>query len=248
MIEDWHRRIEIAIPFEQWEQLPRLPGFKSEYYGGRAVWTPRPKLYNAVLDFTTIDLATLLTDAGNNPGEGMSVRSLHESDWDPMCKVFAAAFHKMPPFCALSGDEREKAAADCLNRTRGGGEGEFLEDASVVARDSDGGMVGAILVTRWKPYGGDWGPRYNPDVSAHLTWAFVRPLDSGMGFGTLMLRESVERLQRMGFRHLLTTFLAGNESSMLWHWRNGFRLLPYIGSRRAIGDRRQMKTAGRARG
>jgi hypothetical protein len=31
---------------------------------------------------------------------------------------------------------------------------------------------------------------------------------------------------------LASTFLLGNESSMLWHWRNGFQLLQYPGSRR----------------
>jgi hypothetical protein len=36
----------------------------------------------------------------------------------------------------------------------------------------------------------------------------------------------------MGFTHLASTFLLGNDSSMLWHWRNGFQLAGYPGSRR----------------
>jgi hypothetical protein len=47
-----------------------------------------------------------------------------------------------------------------------------------------------------------------------------------------MLHEVIRRLQDHGFLRLFTTFTAGDDSSMLWHWRNGFRLLPYGGSRR----------------
>jgi hypothetical protein len=36
----------------------------------------------------------------------------------------------------------------------------------------------------------------------------------------------------MGFVQLATTFLVGNDASMLWHWRNGFQLLQYPNSRR----------------
>ena len=39
-------------------------------------------------------------------------------------------------------------------------------------------------------------------------------------------------LRELGFTSLLSTFLAGNDSSMLWHWRVGFRLLSYPGSPR----------------
>ena len=38
---------------------------------------------------------------------------------------------------------------------------------------------------------------------------------------------------------LASTFLLGNDSSTLWHWRNGFRLQPlYSAMRRAIRESR----------
>jgi ribosomal protein S18 acetylase RimI-like enzyme len=196
------------------------------------VWTPRPKSYNAVLDFTTIDLATLYSDAGKPPLPAIIVGPLADADWAQLPDLMAAAFYRMPPFCTLPDEERLVATADCLTHTRNGGDGEFLRDASLVARDSQGAIAGALLITRWTPGSEKYGPCCDPTTTAHITWAFVRPFDCGFGIGTLMLRESVERLRPAGFRHLLTTFLAGNESSMLWHWRNGFRLLPYMGSRR----------------
>jgi hypothetical protein len=45
-----------------------------------------------------------------------------------------------------------------------------------------------------------------------------------------LLAAAGNALLELGYRELLTTFMLGNESSMLWHWRNGFRLLAYPGS------------------
>ena len=45
----------------------------------------------------------------------------------------------------------------------------------------------------------------------------------------------------LGYNELVSSFILGNESSMLWHWRNGFDLLPYSGSRRKF--REMLKTS-----
>jgi L-amino acid N-acyltransferase YncA len=57
-------------------------------------------------------------------------------------------------------------------------------------------------------------------------------LEAGRGIGSALLAASVRVLKAEGYHHLWSTFVSGNDSSMLWHWRNGFRLLPYPGSRR----------------
>ena len=44
---------------------------------------------------------------------------------------------------------------------------------------------------------------------------------------------------------LASTFLLGNESSTLWHWRAGFRCLPYPGSMRVV--REQVAREGNAK-
>ncbi len=67
---------------------------------------------------------------------------------------------------------------------------------------------------------------------AHLTWVFVQPNLAGRGVGMALLRAAAEALLGLGYRELLSTFLLGNDSSMLWHWRAGFHLLPYPLSRR----------------
>lgn len=230
MVEKWHRQIRLAIPVEQWELLPPFAGFKNEYFRGMAVWSPRPKLYNAVLDLKRIDLNQLKNDSACARHEGIIVRSLEQGDWNYLPGLMAAAFHRVPPFCTLKWDERVTAAADCLKHTRDGGDGEFLINPSVVASGSDARMLGAMLITRWKPEKGD--EPTDEATCAHITWIFVRPFDCGRGIGTMMFNSAVQRLRQDGFERLYTTFVAGNESSMLWHWRNGFRLLPYMGSMR----------------
>ena len=68
----------------------------------------------------------------------------------------------------------------------------------------------------------------------HLTWIFVDPIVQGYGVGTALLSALVNRLLDMGYDRLSSTFLQGNDSSLLWHWRNGFELLENPGSRRRM--------------
>ena len=52
-----------------------------------------------------------------------------------------------------------------------------------------------------------------------------------------LLACAARGLIELGYTELLSSFILGNTSSMLWHWRNGFQLLPYSGSRRGFRDR-----------
>jgi hypothetical protein len=104
---------------------------------------------------------------------------------------------------------------------------------------------GAILITLIprEPEGEWWTGKWDslPTTDAaqrllgrpHLTWIFVTPLCAAHGLGSALLAHSINALLALGYSDLGTTFLLGNDSSMLWHWRNGFRLLPYPGSPRA---------------
>jgi GNAT superfamily N-acetyltransferase len=128
----------------------------------------------------------------------------------------------------------------------------LIEQASFVALDKNnrpGTKIGAILVTLL-PDGDVMDPdsyywREPPPADCirnrqgrpHLTWIFVSPLEVGQGVGTALLTAAGNKLFEMGFTQLVTTFISGNDSSMLWHWRNGFRLLAYPGSRRLIKER-----------
>ena len=80
------------------------------------------------------------------------------------------------------------------------------------------------------------GPDDNGYVGA--AWIFVAPMLAGQGIGTALLRAAVAELRTLGFSRLASTFLLGNHSSMLWHWRMGFRLTAYPFSRRRWNEPR----------
>ena len=244
MLDDWFRTIELKITFEEFHRLPQNPAYKQEYYDGRCVLTPRPKGYHAVLDLSAfVPPDEPPADASFSP---VSVRPIAETDWDLLPPLLAAAFHRVPPFGTLGDDEAVTAAVDCLSHTRQGGDGPVIEPACTVATEADGRRIGALLVTLWpdRPltewYAARWPEPPPSDAVArqigrpHLTWIFVSPWHAGHGIGTAMLATTVARLLDMGYCDLATSFMAGNDSSMLWHWRNGFRLLEYPGSCRRM--------------
>lgn len=245
MLDDWFRTIKAKVTIDEFHRLPKHAAYKHEYYGGRYVLTPRPKGYHAVLDLSAFvsPAPGVLTGGSFRP---LTLRPLEEADWDELPPLLAAAFHRVPPFGTLGDDETLAAARDCLEHTRTAGDGPLVPPVCTVAADEDGSPVGALLVTLWpeRPLD-DWNAAKwpaPPPADAferglgrpHLTWAFVSPWHAGHGVGTAMLAETVNRLRAKGYRELGTTFMSGSDSSMLWHWRNGFRLLEYAGSYRRM--------------
>ena len=173
-------------------------------------------------------------------------------DWEALIPVFADAFQNIQPFGSLDAATRLEAAQQALTRTRLNRDGPWIAAASLVALCDDV-PAGAILVTLlpegnpcdWDSY--SWQQPPPADCvdrclgQPHLTWVFVRPSLAGRGVGTALLNAAVNRLHERGFRRLLTTFMIGNDVSTLWHWRNGFQLLAYPGSRRQLQLRQGAK-------
>ncbi|HEV3256542.1 MAG TPA: GNAT family N-acetyltransferase [Gemmataceae bacterium] len=234
MCDQWMPMIKLPLTRDQFRQLPRNPAYKYEYLSEQTYLSPRPRHYHALLDLRPIA-------APVDP----PVRPLRAQDWDDLLPIFAGAFRTTQPFGSLDDETRHQAARQALERTRSGGDGPCIEAASFVAPQGDQ-AGGAILITLL-PAGDpcDWDSYYWPqpppaDCIArrlgrpHLTWVFVSPGLSGQGVGTALLAAAVNALVGLGFKELLTTFMIGNDASMLWHWRNGFRLLTHPGSMRRL--------------
>jgi GNAT superfamily N-acetyltransferase len=233
MCDEWMPVVELPLTLEQFHQLPRNPAYKYEFVGGKAYLSPRPKHFHALLD-----LAGLAEEPTELPGK-TSIRPLTDDDWPGLERPFRAALSRVQPFASLQDHALEEATKECLKRTRTGQDGPLLPQASFVAiEESKQQPTGAILITAL-PGGdpSDWDSYYwsgpAPAGSAearlvqpHLTWIFVSPLDAGRGIGSGLLAASVRVLKAQGYTHLWSTFVSGNDVSMLWHWRNGFRLLP----------------------
>jgi GNAT superfamily N-acetyltransferase len=239
MCDEWMPPIRLTLTREQLRQLPRNAAYRYEWLDGEAHLRPRPRHYHALLDLRPID-----------GDDAVPLRPVAADDWEALVPVFATAFRDIQPFGSLDDATLLEAARACLRRTATGGDGPWIETASFVADGPDGeGPAGAALVTLL-PAGDpcDWDSYYwpappPPDCIArrlgrpHLTWIFVAPPLAGRGTGTALLAAAVRRLLGLGYTVLASTFLLGNDSSMLWHWRNGFRLLAHPGSSREVQKR-----------
>lgn len=239
MCDEWMPTIEMAMSLAEFEQLPRNAAYKYEFWDGKARLSPNPKTMHATLDLTTYAIPHDQLPPANEYVISAASRDLHME----LAELFADAFGQTQPFASLPEGTRLVAAEESLRRAFAGEEGPWLENASFVSRRREGGtLVGAILLTlipqgdpsefstyRWHdPPTGDAMLNAQP----HITWIFTHPFFKGDGIGTSLLVSAVRSLRAAGYRRLLTTFIAGNDSSMLWHWRNGFQLAPYFASKR----------------
>jgi hypothetical protein len=253
MLDRWFSVIRMPMSWRRFHRLPRNPAYKYEYLE-RAAWlSPRPKFYTARL---------ALGPRGDAPAQALEIpevvafRPLADRDWPRLSRVFAGSFERVQPFASLGDRRRLEAARACLKHTREGRDGPIIGPACHVAVDpKDGDPVGAVLVTLVPPVDLDefwslqWKTPPPPDCVelrlgyAHLTWIFVGRAIAGSGVGTALLAEASRGLSELGYTELISSFILGNDSSMLWHWRNGFELLSYSGSRRRFRAMMRAKEA-----
>ncbi|HYV39812.1 MAG TPA: GNAT family N-acetyltransferase [Gemmataceae bacterium] len=238
MCDEWMPALKLRITSQQFHQLPRHAAYKYEYFEGHAHLTPRAKFYHALLD---MDQFTPTQPPGN-----VTIRLMQDDDVSNLEGIFAAAFDRQQPFSSLDEPRRLEAVRASLKKVCRGGDGPWIREASFVAIEDDRHLVGGIFVTllpdqdptNWQSF--HWQEPPPEDClerclgRPHITWIFVGPMHAGEGTGTALLTASVQVLKAFGYKQLATTFIAGNDSSMLWHWRNGFQLQGYPGSRRRL--------------
>ena len=256
MLDRWFSTIKLPLSLKQFHQLPQNPAFKYEYINKTAWLSPSPKSYSARL---ALHPQPAPAPESVDIDEAIGFRRLEEVDWARLTHLFAGAFSRVQPYAGLSDRRRLASARACLNFTREGGDGPIINPACHVAFNKEHDRcLGAIFVTLiplidvhefWSMR---WQAPPPPDCierglgRPHLTWVFVNPTHAGHGIGSALLAHASKSLLELGYSELISSFLLGNTSSMLWHWRNGFELLPYVGSARAM--RARWKKAGPAAG
>lgn len=237
MCDDWLAPVQVPMAPEHFQLLPRNPAFAYDYRDGLAHLLPRARFYHALLP---LEPAPRLEGAADRA----ALRLPRDGDWPVLAEVFADAFRDLPPFGQLDEPTRVVAARDCLKQTRSGGDGPLIHRACRVAVDGKDQPLAASVVTMFPAEDPSSTGSYHwpepPPADAverrlgrpHLTWIFVKHGAEGRGVGTALLQASVDSLREMGFTEMATTFLLGNPSSLLWHWRMGFQLVAYPFSRR----------------
>lgn len=236
--DEWMPRLQLPLTSEQFRQLPRHPSYRYDFLDGVAWLNPRPRYHHARLDLLEHNLER---------SDSVVLRPVQPEDWEPLTDLFSLAFARHQPFFGVEPDLRRTAAEGALTQTRVGGDGPWIEAASFVAASHEPGaptgLVGAALVTLLPPL----DPTIDQEIEdtfhwretptegcvercegrPHLTWVFVDPREVGRGIGTTLLAGVAEALLELGYDELISTFLRGNDSSILWHWRTGFKLLSY---------------------
>ncbi len=252
MCDEWMPFVKVPMTYEQFHQLPRHPAYKYEYLNDETWLTPRPRYYHAMLDLTP------LADTPLPQADARAViRPVQPADWDEALPgVFSAAFRNQQPFSGIAKENLRTAALKSLTQTHEGYDGPWIESASFAAVEgAEGHVIGAILATLLPATDlSEWGAYHWPEPPPpdwlerrlgrpHLTWIFVSPFFSGEGVGTALLNATARQLLALGYTELASTFLAGNDSSMLWHWRQGFRLLAHPASQRRLRDKAKQQAA-----
>src|SRR3569623_1506619 len=92
----FYRRVSYRIPFKQWLKLPRIPGYKNEYWDGTARLTPRPHTCDMFLNLANWSPPPELAEVFRGRDE-VAVRALREQDWPELPRAFLSAFGNQPP-------------------------------------------------------------------------------------------------------------------------------------------------------
>jgi len=236
MSDAWMPSLRLKLSRQDFECLPRHPAYKYEHFDGVAHLSPWPRYGHAQLD-----LERFLATAHNRAETAM--RPARADDLGALIDIFAGAFGQQQPFASLDDELLRVASEQSLQRTFSGGDGPVVEAASFIGEHA-AKAAGAVLITLLP--GGDpterdsyhWHGPPPPDLwgqhlgQPHLTWIIVDRFAQGNGLGTSLLEHAARVLRGHGYEALWTTFLVGNDQSLLWHWRNGFELLPHPLSKR----------------
>jgi predicted N-acetyltransferase YhbS len=243
MSDEWMPTLKLNLSRQEFEQLPRHPAYKYELLDGVTHIAPWPRHCHAQLNLRRFRVP-------EGAAAETALRLATPADIEAMIPLLVGAFAHGQPFGSLSDADARSAAEKSLRDVFAGNDGPLAEPASFVALDG-AQIVGAILITLvpggmssdWDSY--QWHEPAPPDLWAqcngqpHLTWIFVKRWSQGTGVGTRLLQEGARVLKKHGYATLWSTFLIGNDSSMRWHWRNGFELAENLLSKRRM--RRELR-------
>lgn len=190
------------MSIEEFELLPMRPGWKNEYWDGRAHITPREHGVIVAIPVTARPVNTSLV-----------FRRATSADAPELTTAFLEAFIDSVEYCDWE-TEKISGAADKAIRSHFAGERGKPHLASRVAMGFDrergcDSIVGAALLAH--------APRYSI-----LDLLFVRPVWQRHGIATALLSDAMNEIHDGGEAILKSAYHAANEESMKWHHGFGF--------------------------
>jgi GNAT superfamily N-acetyltransferase len=203
LIQDCRVKSEHSeMSLEEFELLPMRPGWKREYWDGRAHVTPREFGVIVSMPVTARHVNTSLV-----------LREVTREDAAELTSAFLEAFVDSVEYCDWE-TEKINDAADKAIRSHFSSERGKPHLASRVAMGFDrergcDSIVGAALLAH--------APRYSI-----LDLLFVRPGWQQHGLATALLSDAMNELHIAGEAILKSAYHVANETSMNWHHRFGF--------------------------
>jgi RimJ/RimL family protein N-acetyltransferase len=196
------RAPSVPMTVEEYHLLPFEPGWKCEYWNGKAHYEPR---YHAVV--TTLAVAPRDVNADH------LLRQPAESDIDALTPVYVAAFGKTIEYFGYSREQIAGAARRDLTYYFSGEHGQPTSASCLAivsgANPDEEILAGAAMVTSTAN-----GPL--------LYLLFVAPQWHRRGLATAMVSAAINELHELGEKRLTSKYHIGNEQSMGWHQRFGF--------------------------
>ena len=213
--------LKLPMSIDLFWRWPHLAAYKADYRDGQAELTYRPRLRMARLPI-----------AGrverNVPGVTIAPLDVVHAH-DALARLFMAAFARVPPLDTMAATTRRHAADAAMRHTAGGGDGELCRPACIAATDSaTDAIVAAAIVTTIRLRADEWPDPQLPASLFNLTWLFVAPQWQRRQVGSAMLDRIAKVLADSGAEWLVSHILEDNVPSVMFHWRNGFELVPAI--------------------
>jgi len=253
MLNSWFREIEFKMDWEAFQSLPRHPAYRYQYRNRRVSILARPRYFHATIETDATSLS-VITQQNGTINDTVKVVPFSDSQWDELPELFVASLQQMPPMFQWDRENSLNLASALVERTRLGKDGAVDNDASCVAVDESGRVIGAIIVTDIaaanvaKVEPSILSDEYDTELpslmeslglfagQSHLTWGCVHPYWMRRGIGAELLATACDDLKRRGKTTLASTIMYGNEPAILWHWRMGFSLLSHPESPGRLAD------------
>ena len=197
------RSQHFPVSFEEFELLPRRPGWKYEYWDGQAHISPRHQSVSVALRGNPATAATACL-----------LRPVAAADQGQLASAYVEAFRDSIEYCDWTDARIEEQAREGIERFFGGRRGQPLA-ASRLAMDgspdaSKPSVLGAALLVQVAP------------GTALLDLLFVVPSRQRQGLATALVSAAVQELRARRIHRFESRYHLGNEASRAWHRRFGF--------------------------
>lgn len=189
---------------DEFHRLPRRPGWKHEYWGGKAYIQPRPSVALA---------RALVVVRPISVPDGFRLRPAAPADAPLLVHAFFDAFRDSIDYWDYPLTRIRADAQESIETCFGGKRGAFHPASYIALAPTGRSVAGAALVV-----GDADGP--------NLDLLFVRPRWQRRGLAVALAQAAMNALHEEGETHLGGGYNVANDASAAVHRRLGFEELP----------------------